>query len=211
MEMEPKNREIRCCFFDMGNVLVYFSHKLMYEQIGKLCNRTGDEVSELMSKSGLLIKMEVGKLTEEEFHLELQNLVSQKFSYEELKIASNDIFKLNHEIVPLIKELKRMKFRLIVLSNTGKSHFEFIREKFEILDLFDDYTLSYQVGAMKPMALIYQDAVMKSGFQPEECFYTDDISAYIEAAKNLGIQAVQFQNVDQLRKTMRKRGIPLSE
>jgi glucose-1-phosphatase len=209
--MEPKNREIRCCFFDMGNVLVYFSHELMHEQIGKLCNRTGDEVSELMNKSRLLIKMEVGKLTEEEFHLELQNLVSQEILYDELKIASNDIFKLNHDIVPLIKELKRMKIRLIVLSNTGKSHFEFIREKFKILGLFDDYTLSYQVGAMKPMATIYQDAVMKSGCQPEECFYTDDISAYIDSARDLGIQSVQFQNADQLRKAMRNRGIPLSE
>ncbi len=42
---------------------------------------------------------------------------------------------------------------------------------------------------------------------PGECFYTDDIAPYVEAAKDRGIDAVLFESREQLEKAMRSRGI----
>lgn len=207
--MESKNKEIRCCLFDMGNVLVHFSHELMCDQIGQLCDQPGKQVHDLIIHSGLFEKMETGSLTEAEFHRDFQSLVQKEIPFEDLKRAASDIFELNEEILPILEELKQSGMRLIVLSNTGSSHIDFIRKNFQVLDYFDDFTLSYEVGALKPSEIIYRDAIEKSGFTPEECFYTDDILHYIEEARKLGIQAEQFQGADPLRKAMKTHGIPL--
>ena len=208
--MESLKIKIRCCFFDMGNVLVHFSHQKMCEQIGQLCQYSGDQINQLIIESGLLNKIELGLISEVEFHSHFQDLVSRQISFEELKRASSDIFDLNSEIVPILEELKRLEIRLVLLSNTSSAHVDFIREKFEILDLFDDYTLSYEVGSMKPDQEIYLDAIKKAECLPEECFYTDDIEQNILAAKKLGIKAVQFLSAAQLADDMKKRGIPLN-
>jgi len=42
---------------------------------------------------------------------------------------------------------------------------------------------------------------------PEECFYTDDIAAYVAAAQRLGIDAVQFESRAQLERELKARGI----
>ena len=52
-----------------------------------------------------------------------------------------------------------------------------------------------------------QVAVERAGCRPQECFYTDDIAAYIEAARRMGIDAVVFESRMQLEWEMRRRGI----
>ena len=60
---------------------------------------------------------------------------------------------------------------------------------------------------MKPQPEIYRVAVSRAGCRPEECFYTDDIPAYVDAARALGIDAVRFQNRGQLEGELAARGI----
>jgi putative hydrolase of the HAD superfamily len=67
--------------------------------------------------------------------------------------------------------------------------------------------LSYEVGAMKPAPEIYREAVAKAGCSPGEIFFTDDIAMNVEAAREHGIDAVQFQSLPQLEDDMRSRGI----
>ena len=67
--------------------------------------------------------------------------------------------------------------------------------------------LSFRVKALKPAPEIYREAIARAGCRPEECFYTDDIAAYVEAAKREGMDAVQFQSRAQIEREMRARGI----
>jgi HAD superfamily hydrolase (TIGR01509 family) len=75
-----------------------------------------------------------------------------------------------------------------------------------LLQQFHDYVLSYEVGAIKPSPLIYQEAIARAGCLPGECFFTDDALVNVEAARAEGIDAVQFQSLEQLRHELRKRG-----
>ena len=87
------------------------------------------------------------------------------------------------------------RYRLVLVSNTNALHFEMIRETYgHLLRHFDDLVLSYEVRAMKPQPEIFQAAVEVAGCLPEECFYTDDIAAYVEGAKRMGIDAVTFES-----------------
>jgi putative hydrolase of the HAD superfamily len=60
---------------------------------------------------------------------------------------------------------------------------------------------------MKPRQEIFQAALECCGCLPEECFYTDDIAAYVAAAQRLGIDAVQFESREQLERELKARGI----
>jgi putative hydrolase of the HAD superfamily len=101
----------------------------------------------------------------------------------------------------------RERYRLLLLSNTNAIHFEMVFERYPLLKHFDEYILSYKVGAMKPSPLIYQAALAKAECKPEECFFTDDIPAYVEGAKAQGIDAVQFQSAAQIEAELNARGV----
>src|SRR5690606_20453279 len=101
--------------------------------------------------------------------------------------AGSDIFELNSTIIPVLDALKSQGYRLVLLSNTCVSHFEFIWNEFEVLQRFDDYVTSYTAGAIKPDPAIFQCALEKIQCAPEEAFYTDDIVEYISQARLLGM------------------------
>jgi FMN phosphatase YigB (HAD superfamily) len=60
---------------------------------------------------------------------------------------------------------------------------------------------------MKPGAAMYQTALAHAVGSPDECFFTDDIQAYVEAARNHGIQAEQFLGLEKLENDLRSRGV----
>jgi putative hydrolase of the HAD superfamily len=104
-------------------------------------------------------------------------------------------------------ESLRQRHRLLLLSNTNAMHFRMAQERYPLLRHFDGYVLSYEVGSLKPSPEIYREAIARAGCRPQECFFTDDIPANVEAARKEGMQAVQFQSFDQLQADLRARGV----
>jgi putative hydrolase of the HAD superfamily len=198
---------IRTVVFDMGNVLVRFSHERMCEQIGRLCARTGPEVKSLLLDSGLQWDFERGRCDEAEFHRRFQTAAGGSMSIDDLKHAASDIFEPNEEVTAVARRLKAAGYRLVLLSNTSVAHYEFIRSRWDLLDPFDELVLSYKVGAIKPEPAIFETALMAIRCRPEEAFYTDDIPAYVEAARTYGIDAEVFTTADALRGHLAERGV----
>jgi HAD superfamily hydrolase (TIGR01509 family) len=62
---------------------------------------------------------------------------------------------------------------------------------------------------MKPDPAIYRAALELAGCAAEECFYTDDIPAYVDGAKRLGLDAVLFTGTQQLEIELRRRGVSI--
>jgi HAD superfamily hydrolase (TIGR01509 family) len=60
---------------------------------------------------------------------------------------------------------------------------------------------------MKPSPAIYRKAIEVAKCAPNECFFTDDIAEYVEGAKRMGIDAVQFESAAQIREELRRRGV----
>ena len=184
--------------FDMGNVLVHFSHPLMCQQIAEVCGSSEEEIRRLLFDQGWENEFERGELTEAQFQTRLENHFRRPIDLPALVHAASDIFTLNAPMVPILRSLRRQGKRLVLLSNTSISHIEFVRREFEVLNEFDDFVLSYEVGAMKPQPAIFESALNKILCPPERCFYTDDIPAYIEAARLHGLQADVFTTPESL-------------
>jgi putative hydrolase of the HAD superfamily len=210
--MSSRNGEdavIRTFLFDMGNVLVHFSHERMCAQIGALCDKPASEIRSLLFDTGLQHDFERGWISEAELHRRLEEAAGRSIDFNRLRRAGSDIFHLNATIVPLLDALRARGRRLVLLSNTSISHYEFVRDEFEVLDRFDDLVLSFRVGAIKPEAAIFHAALDAIHCDPVECFYTDDIAAYVAAGRSFGLQAEVFTDTATLVDQLRARGISL--
>lgn len=199
--------EIETILFDMGNVLVFFSHDRMCQQLGELCGLTGPAMRKLLLDSGLQWDFERGRMSEQQFCAELSSRVGKALKLDDVRRAASDIFDSHDEMLPVLDSLRRSDIRLVLLSNTSLSHFNWIQENFRCLQFFDDYVLSYESDAIKPEAPIYQRALERIHCDPAACFYTDDIPAYVEAGRQFGLQAEVFTTAENLKRHLAARNV----
>ncbi|MEX2286760.1 MAG: HAD family phosphatase [Planctomycetaceae bacterium] len=200
---------IRTLLFDLGNVLLHFSNERMCAQMGALCGKSADDIRCLLFDTGLQQHFERGAVSEDEFHRRFEQAVGAKVDLPALRLAASDIFELNTSMPPLLDTLKERGYRLVLLSNTCAAHYEFVAQSFDVLNRFDHHVVSFRVGAVKPEAAIFTAALEAIRCKPSECFYTDDIPAYVEAARRFGLQAEVFTDVATLRSHLAERGIDL--
>lgn len=198
---------MRTILFDMGNVLVFFSHDRMCAQLGELCGRSGSEMRTLLLGSDLQWNFERGRFTEEAFCDALAERVQHPLHVDDVRRAGSDIFQAHDEMLPILQGLKQRGYRLVLLSNTSVSHFNWVQANYRFLDYFDDFTLSFEADAIKPEAPIYEQALQKIHCDPQDCFYTDDIPAYVDAGRNFGLQAEVFRDAELLKQHLREREV----
>jgi glucose-1-phosphatase len=196
----------KAIIFDLGRVLVDLDYGRAYRALEGLCPHEAKEISRRLAGSGLAVDFETGLIEPRPFVERVTALLDFKMPYDEFCVVWNSIFT-----EPLVSEATiaglAERYRLVLLSNTNLTHFEMLRETLPALKHFHRMVLSYEVKAMKPRPEIYQAAVEAAGCRPEECFYTDDIVAYIDGAKAVGIDAVLFESPEQIERELKARGI----
>ncbi|MGH9658450.1 MAG: HAD family hydrolase [Bryobacteraceae bacterium] len=197
----------RAILFDLGKVIVPFDFRRGYRAMAERCPHPPEEIPKRIGSTDLVRRFETGQVAPREFVRELCGVLSADLSYDEFCRIWSSIF-LPETLIPesLVAGL-RERHRMLLLSNTNAIHFGMIRENYPLLRHFDDYVLSYEVGALKPSPRIYQEAIARAGCAAGECFFTDDIAEYVEAARAAGIDAVRFESAEQITGEMRKRGI----
>jgi len=198
---------IRTVIFDLGQVIVPFDLQRGYEALRPHCPYPAEEIPRRISSTDLVRRFECGEVSPESFVEQLSDLLGLRVDYDHFCELWSSIF-LPDPLLPesLLAGLHR-RYRLLLLSNTNAIHWAMIREKYPLLCHFDDYVLSYEVGALKPSARIYEEAIARAGCAPGECFFTDDIPRYVEGAREAGMQAVVFESAEQLERELRARGV----
>jgi putative hydrolase of the HAD superfamily len=68
--------------------------------------------------------------------------------------------------------------------------------------VFDLIIYSAEIGLAKPDPRIYQYALKQLDVRPEESVFVDDMPANVEAARAVGMHAIQFQNSQQTREAL---------
>ena len=199
---------IRFLYFDLGNVLLNFSHRRACEQMGAAAGVSADKVWEVVFESRLEHRFESGEINDQQFYDEFCSGVGAKPNYDALLHAGSDIFAVNAPIIPLVAQLRAGGHRLGILSNTCGPHWAYCeRRGYGLRKLFDVYALSYEIGACKPDAKIFNAAAKLAGVDPSEIFFTDDISSHVTAAETAGWHAARFTTVPALARELRQRDI----
>jgi putative hydrolase of the HAD superfamily len=98
--------------------------------------------------------------------------------------------------------LKQRGLKTAILSNIGDSVLENIEREFDWIHRFDVLVWSYQLGIAKPDPAIYRHTLHELGTRPEETLFIDDKRENVEAARALGIRAIEFISVERLREEL---------
>lgn len=198
---------IRTLIFDLGNVIVPFDFKRGYARMEGLCPYPAAQIPARLRTTDLVTRFEEGRIEPRPFVEELSRILDLRTSYDEFCEIWTSIFFPEPLIPESLLERLGEKHRLLLLSNTNAIHFEMVREAYPMLRHFDDAVLSYRVGALKPSPVVFEEAIARAECTPKECFFTDDIQAYVDAARGHGMDAVRFESREQLEAELRKREV----
>ena len=106
-------------------------------------------------------------------------------------------------------KLKQRGLLTAILSNIGADVLASVERTFDWIHHFDVLVWSYQLGIVKPDPEIYRHTLRELGTNPEETLFIDDRRPNVEAARALGIQALEYSSVDQLREELIAAGLDL--
>ena len=198
---------IKAVIFDLGRVIVPFDFRRGYERIAPLCGLPAEEIPKRIAPSGLVNRFESGAIAPRDFVREFSKLIGLETSYETFCEIWSSIF-LPETLIPesMVAGIAQ-RYRTVLLSNTNAIHYAMLRANYPLLRHFHACVLSFEVGAMKPMPAIYRRAIEAAQCLPGECFFTDDMPAFVEAARAQGIDAVKFESAAQIEAELHKRGV----
>lgn len=176
--------------FDFGNVVSKFD---VYEIFDKCSGYHSEHLKEIILHD--IDGFDYGKYTNDEYRNVCLNLANE----DEIQ-AINDYFDSWYKVLePIeeiqnwIKELKNNGYHVYLLSN-APDIFEENIEYYPILKSFDGLLFSGTIHMIKPNDDIYEYFIEKFHLNKEECLFIDDKKVNVDAAIQVGISAIVYQN-----------------
>ena len=114
----------------------------------------------------------------------------------------------NESLFEYIRDVLKPHYKIGMLSNAGANWLDDLFQAWQVA-LFDGIALSYEMGVIKPDARAYTIAAARLGMLPEECLFIDDHLGYVESAKAVGMQAIEFTDTKTCIATLDQRVISL--
>jgi len=200
-------RKYSAIVFDLGQVLVQFDYKYFVEKVNKHSAGIGEQFLKLYQQNYNIHRdFEKGKISEKIFIAQMLEYLEHCIDEETFCKYWSDIFSFNEGVIALLPELKK-NYKLYLVSNTNSIHKKFGYENYEFLQLFDKIFLSHEIGFIKPEEEIYRVVEKVSGFPSEEHIFIDDVLEYVDAAKSLGWDGIQFVGYEDLLNNLLSRKI----
>ena len=121
-----------------------------------------------------------------------------------LMMTTPEKFIATRQIIPagleLARSLKKLGYKLYILSNWDPSSFYLLTAQFPELfnfegqDLFDGIMTSGKTGMIKPNSDIFEACLKKFRINRSQAVFIDDTIENVQAAQNLGISSIHCQN-----------------
>ncbi len=160
--------------FDLGKVLVDFDYSIAARRIAAQSQKPLAEIKVLIEQSRFIIDYETGRVTRQEFYERVREATGFGGTLGEFSGFFADIFSEIPLMIELHASLRRRGMPTWIFSNTNDLAVEHIRKNFPFFQNFDGYILSYEVGAMKPDAKIYEALEKITGRHGTDILYLDD-------------------------------------
>jgi putative hydrolase of the HAD superfamily len=94
-------------------------------------------------------------------------------------------------MIDAVRQVKGAGYRTALLTNVSRNGESLWRGMIPVDDLFDVIIDSSRVGLRKPDPAIYQLTCERLGVQPRDCLFIDDLECNVDAARDLGMEAIQ--------------------
>lgn len=212
---------VKNIIFDLGVVLINIDYALTAESFRKLGVSDFEKQYSYAGQQQLYNDYEKGLLSKEEFCGKLRGIYGLPLTDEQIADAWNSmLLDFPAEREALLRKLQG-QYRLFLLSNTNSMHVEAftnsLREQFGY-DIFQKHFekayFSSDMGMRKPDPEIFSYVLQTHGLDPAETLFIDDVKSNVDAAGQLGIQAVLLepgQDVVSLLKELTESNISTNE
>ena len=192
-------KKIHNIIFDLGNVILNIDYQSTIKAFEKIGTENASILYSKSSQTKIFDQLETGKITKEDFILEIQKIIP-KASKCKIINAWNAIIKdLPESRIDILKNLKD-KFSIFLLSNTNSIHIDYIVKKIggekydEFYNLFDKVYYSHEVKLRKPDPNIFKLVINENNLKIKNTFFIDDSIQHINSAKKLGLQTYHLNN-----------------
>ena len=194
---------IKNFIFDMGGVLIEWSPIEFIKRLG-VNDKDIDLIYESTVKKPYWHEYDLGQINKEELYQKCLNHLPVRLH----KIAKEFIgnwSSVSKEIEGMNEyclSLKQKGYKLYMLTNAGKNQVYYIRNY--PYKYFDGKCVSAHYGVGKPDKEFYEILLKKYNLNRDECIFVDDVLENVLGAEKIGIKAIQFKSVEQLRKEVSK-------
>lgn len=114
--------------------------------------------------------------------------------------------------VDILNELGSSGVALYAITNFAREKWQLTTERFPFLTAsFHDIAVSGLEGVVKPEPEIYHRLLERNNLAAEQCVFIDDSMRNVEGAREVGIDAILFENPHGLRRDLIARELPLAE
>jgi len=119
------------------------------------------------------------------------------------------VYSPRADMFSIVSTLHQNGYRTALLSNTEAPAMLFFHQL--RYNMFDVVVFSCAAGTSKPERRIYELTVEKLGSQPAQSVYVDDKPEYVESAKEIGLHAILFESIDQVKNELARLGVKIDE
>ena len=109
----------------------------------------------------------------------------------------------NVHLIEYIRQLKK-KYKVGILSNVATNWVRDYLLTPEEQKLFDAMVFSFETGTSKPDPRIYKTILEKLDVKPEQAVFTDDARHYCDAARQLGMEAIWYEDLPSFKRQLEK-------
>src|SRR5277367_3666890 len=186
--------KIRAVILDYGEVLCHRPSRQEFNRMEETFGVPPEAFAELWMRNRMAFDR--GDLTPEAYWAQLGEDAGRPISpaqIAELKQLDLDMWSRDNQImVNWMRSLRTRGIKVGVLSNMHAEMVANVRNRFAWLNEFDFLTFSAEVRMVKPDAEIYEHTLRGMNVDSRESLFVDDRAGNIEAARALGITAIQF-------------------
>ena len=191
-------RKVRAVIFDIGRVLIRLDVTRATKCLASGTSLSPQELWLAIEKDPRWKDWQEGRIAARDWHLHLKQRFGGTATFEQFTDAWNLVLGPEPILGNGLLEKLSKNYRLGLLSNTDPIHVDYIESRYDFFSYFPVRIYSCAIGAAKPNPLIYREALRACRVRAEEAVYVDDIPAYVEAARRLGMAGIQFQSSEQL-------------
>jgi putative hydrolase of the HAD superfamily len=195
------SNEFKAFIFDWGNVLEIIDRTGFGHEISAKYSIPEDLFRKVKREN--ILKLDAGEINTDQYLENIGTAFGIKINKQEYcDILFSRYVKLNKELLDVIRKLKRMDYRLIILSNNNPIFYEHMKKSTDFERIFDRIILSFQERMKKPNPLFYQKAFEGSDLKPQQCIYLDDREDMVKVASELGMRGITYTSVEDFLKEL---------
>lgn len=202
-----KKGKIKALIFDIGNVVLFFDNHKVARNIAQITGLTELTILKTVFDLYTQLEIDLGKVPIKEYFELIKEKLNLELTTKELRNIFDDIFTENHLMSSFIRRLEN-RIPLAAITNTNRSHYEYILNRFGILSSFKRIFASCNLGIKKPSPGIYHHAVSYLGLRAQECLFIDDQERNLMPASAMGFHVHRYRQFELFLTQCHHMGIP---